>query len=80
MQDIAPLAVVQWAAWDVQAGADPEGLQLIEFLAPGMNPHAAAPDSGPYTRTVRVPFWGAMVVAHSKASDEHIRLYGALLF
>ncbi|KAK9903379.1 hypothetical protein WJX75_004370 [Coccomyxa subellipsoidea] len=73
--DIAPLAVVQWAAWDVQAGADPEKLQLTEFIAPGINPHAAAWNSGPYSRTILVPAWGAIVVAHRKASDNHIRLY-----
>jgi hypothetical protein len=80
LQDIAPLAVVQWAAWDVQAGADPEKLQLTEFIAPGINPHAAAWNSGPYSRTILVPAWGAIVVAHRKASDDHIRLYGAPFF
>lgn len=72
--------MVQWASWDVQAGADPEKLQLIEFIAPGINPHAAAWDSGPYSRTILVPAWGAIVVAHRKASDDHIRLYGAPFF
>ena len=80
LQDIAPLALVRWAAWDVHAGADPEELQLTEFIPPPINPDAAARDSGPYARIALVPAWGAIVVAHSKASDDHIRLFGALLF
>ena len=71
---------MRWAAWDVHAGADPEELQLTEFIPPPINPDAAARDSGPYARIALVPAWGAIVVAHSKASDDHIRLFGALLF
>ncbi|BDA49876.1 probable nuclear pore complex protein NUP98B at C-terminar half [Coccomyxa sp. Obi] len=73
--DIAPLAVMQWSAWDVEAGADPEELQLAEFIAPAVNADSTAENSGPYTHVTRVPAWGAAVVAHRKASDDHIRLY-----
>ena len=78
-QDIAPLAVMHWSTWNIEAGADPENLQLVEFIAPAVNADATAESSGPYTHVVRIPAWGAAVVAHSKASDDHIRLYGAAL-
>ncbi len=79
VQDIAPLAVMQWSTWDIEAGADPEELQLVEFIAPAVNADASAEGSGPYTHVACVPAWGAAVVAHRKASDDHIRLYGAAL-
>lgn len=79
MQDVAPLALVRWSKWDLQAGEEPDGLQLVEFLAPPVNEHAAAPGSGSYSHIARIPAWGAVVVAHSKASDDHVRLYGAFL-
>lgn len=79
VQDIAPLAVMQWAMWDIEAGADPEDLQLVEFIAPAVNADATAEISGPYTHVARVPAWDAAVIAHRKASDDHIRLCGAAL-
>lgn len=72
---MAPLALLQWTAW--QRGQKPEGLQIAEFFATNVAADAAPPASGPYLRTARVAAWGALVAAHRKANDEHVKLYGA---
>ena len=74
-QGEAPLAVLQWAAW--QPGQRPQGLQIAEFFAANVAPEAAPPDSGPYLSAARVGAWGVLVAAHRKANDEHVKLYGA---
>lgn len=67
--------MLQWAAW--QPGERPQGLQIAEFFAANVAPEAAPPGSGPYLSAARVGAWGALVAAHRKANDEHVKLYGA---
>lgn len=74
-QGEAPLAVLQWAAW--QPGQRPQGLQIAEFFAANVASEAAPPGSGPYLSAARVGAWRALVAAHRKANDEHVKLYGA---
>jgi len=74
-QDASPLAVLEWAAWE--RGRPPAGLQIAEFFATRTVPEAAPPGAGPCLTLARVPAWGALVAAHRKANDEHVKLYGA---
>lgn len=70
------MAVLQWNAWDSRNRQPPKQLHFAELLAPAVNPDASPPGSGPYLLTAAVPAWGAVIAAHSKASDEHISLQG----
>ncbi|KAK9820642.1 hypothetical protein WJX81_004134 [Elliptochloris bilobata] len=74
-QGEAPLAVLQWAAW--QAGQRPQGLQIAEFFAANVAPESAPPGTGPYLFAACVAAWGAVAAAHRKANDEHVKLYEA---
>lgn len=72
------MALVQWAEWDPQSGEGPQGIRLVEFPPLNIVPEAGPSASGPYLHATRVPGWNAIIAAHSKAVDEHVKLYGNL--
>lgn len=79
-QDVAPVMLLQWACWDEAVSEVPEDLQLAEFYPAAVNPDAAVAEAGQRLHVTGVPAWSAIVAARGKASDDHIKLYGALLF
>lgn len=72
-QDVAPMALLQWAEWDMQSGDAPAELQQAEFFPITINPDAP---TQPAVHIAGVPAWGAVLAAHGSASDDHIKLYG----
>ena len=75
--DSAPQQVLSWDSWDTAAGQQqPVGLRLVEYFAAEVDGQAAASGSGPYLRTAHMAPFCAVVAAHRKSNDEHIRITG----
>ncbi len=54
------------------------GLRLVEYFAAEVDRQAAASGSGPYLRTAYLAPFCAIVAAHRKSNDEHIRVTGLI--
>ena len=78
--DSAPQQVLCWDSWDMAAGQQqPVGLRLVEYFAAAVDGTAAASGAGPYLRTTYMAPFRAVVAAHRKSNDEHIRVTGLVL-
>ncbi len=79
--DSAPQQVLCWDSWDTAAGQQqPVGLRLSEYFAAEVDGQAAASGSGPYLRTTYMAPFRAVIAAHRKSNDEHIRVTGLFHF
>ena len=52
------------------------GLELAEYFGADIDPHVTAPGGGPYLRTASIAPFRAIIAAHRKSNDEHIRVTG----
>ncbi len=72
----APQLVLCWDNWAADQ-SQPEGLKLVEFFGADVDLDAVLPGGGPYLRTVYITPFRAIISAHRKANDEHIRVTGS---
>ena len=72
--------LLQWASWNEATPEEPEDLQLAEFFPATVSPSAAVAEAGQRLHVTGVPAWGAIVAARGKANDDHIKLFGTLLY
>jgi hypothetical protein len=78
--DRAPVHVLRWGRWDVGSGGAPQDVVAVEFFAAGTDPEAlgasAATAGGPCLRLARVAPLHAVIYAHGKANDDHVKVIG----
>ena len=73
----APQQAVSWESWDTAAEQQqPEGLHLVEYFGADLDEHVMAPGGGPLLRTAYIAPLCAVIAAHRKSNDEHIRVTG----
>lgn len=76
LQEAAPIVVLQWQAWSGITD-QPVHLRLVDFFPADIQPDVAIAHGSPAgLLAVTVPQWGLTVLAHRKASDDHICLIG----
>lgn len=75
-QDVAPVALLRWEAWEAAAGKPPVQLQLEELYGTLIEPDATTMGSGPHLLRAALPDWDILVYANRKAYDNHINILG----
>lgn len=76
-QDVAPVVLLRWEAWEATAGKPPLNLRLEELYGMMIEPDATTMGSGPHLLRAALPDWDILVYANRKAYDNHINILGS---